>query len=215
MGAARALARKGDKPRAVVFDVGNVLYGWDIGLLYRKLIADPARLDWFLSHVVTPDWHFQHDEGRAFAETSAELSAQYPDCADLIALYGPRWLETIAGPMPGMIEIVHELADRGVPLFGITNFSDEFWPRFRATAPVFDRFADVVVSGTERMVKPGADIYLLALRRFGLAAGEGLFVDDRIENVRAGEAHGFLGHHFSGAARLRARLEAEGLVGGR
>lgn len=198
--------------KAVVFDVGNVLYGWDIGLLYRKLIADPARLDWFLTHVVTPDWHFQHDEGRLVAETSAELAAQYPDCADLIALYEPRWLETISGPMPGMLEIVHELAARGVPLFGITNFSDEFWPRFRATAPVFDLFRDVVVSGTERLVKPGAAIYRLARARFGLAPGEGLFVDDRIENVRGGEAEGFAGHHFTGAARLRSRLEAEGLL---
>ncbi len=198
--------------RAVVFDVGNVLYGWDIGLLYRKLIADPARLDWFLTHVVTPDWHFQHDEGRPFAETSAELMAQYPDCADLIAVYEPRWLETISGPMPGMIEIVEALAARGVPLFGITNFSDEFWPRFRATAPMFELFSDIIVSGTERMVKPGAAIYRLARTRFGLAPGEGLFIDDRLENVRGGEAEGFPGHHYRGAARLRTRLTAEGLL---
>jgi 2-haloacid dehalogenase len=212
MTAARASARTVLKPKAVVFDVGNVLYGWDIGLLYRKLIADPARLDWFLSRVVTPEWHFQHDAGRPFAETSVELAAMYPDFADLIELYGPRWLETISGPMPGMLEIVHELAARGVPLFGITNFSAEFWPRFRATAPVFDLFADVVVSGAERLVKPDAAIYQLALTRFGLAPGEGLFVDDRVENVRAGEAHGFPGHVFSGAGRLRARLEADGLL---
>lgn len=198
--------------KAVVFDVGNVLYGWDIGLLYRKLIDDPARLDWFLARVVTPEWHFQHDAGRAFAETCAELCAQYPDVADLIALYGPRWLETISGPLPGMLEIVRELAARDVPLFGITNFSAEFWPRFKATAPIFDLFADVVVSGAEKLVKPDAAIYRLALTRFGLVPGEGLFVDDRAENVRAGVANGFAGHLFSGAARLRARLETDGLL---
>lgn len=212
MAAARAVARTVMKPKAVVFDVGNVLYGWDIGLLYRKLIADPSRLDWFLSRVVTPEWHFQHDAGRSFAETSVELRTQYPDCADLIDIYGPRWLETISGPIPGMLDIVHELAERGVPLFGITNFSAEFWPRFRATAPVFDLFADVVVSGAEQLVKPDPAIYQLALGRFGLAPGEGLFVDDRVENVRGGEANGFVGHLFSGAGRLRARLEADGLL---
>jgi len=196
--------------RAVVFDVGNVLYGWDIGLLYRKLIADPARLRWFLAHVVTPAWHFQHDEGRASAETMAELVAQYPGEAALIRAYGPRWLETISGPLPGMIDIVEELASKQVPLYAITNFSAEFWPGFRASAPVFRHFRDVVVSGVERMVKPDAAIYQLALARFGLQPGEGLFVDDRIENVRAGEAQGFPGHHFTGAGRLRARLEADG-----
>ena len=198
--------------RAVVFDVGHVLYGWDIGALYEKLIPDRGRRDWFLSHVVTPDWHFQHDRGRPSAETIPELQAQFPAEADLIAAYAPRWLETITGPMPGMHEIVAELDDRGVPLFAITNFSDEFWAMFRPTAPIFDRFRDIVVSGTEQLFKPEPEIYRLALRRFGLAPGEGLFVDDRIENVRGGKAEGFPGHHFTNAASLRQRLVAEGLL---
>ncbi len=200
------------RPAALVFDVGNVLYGWDIRLLYQKLIADQQRLDWFLSHVVTADWHFQHDLGRPHAETTAELSAQYPDEADLIAQYVPRWLETIAGPMPGVLEIVAELDDAGVPLYAITNFSAEFWDMFRPTAPVFDRFRDVVVSGAEKVVKPDAAIYRLARDRFGLSADAGLFVDDRVENVRAARANGFEAHHFTGAGALRQRLEADGLL---
>lgn len=197
---------------AVVFDVGNVLYGWDIGALYEKLIPDPARRAWFLTHVVTPDWHFQHDRGRPHAETTAELTAQFPDEADLIAAYVPRWLETITGPVPGMLELVAELDEADIPLFGITNFSAELWDMFRPHAPIFDRFQNVIVSGAERLVKPDPAIYRLARQRFGLAAGQGLFVDDRIENVRAGRAEGFPGHHFTGVAALRTRLATEGLI---
>ena len=111
-----------------------------------------------------------------------------------------------------MHELVAELHGRGVPIFGITNFSAEFWAMFRPHAPVFDCFADIVVSGAEQLFKPEPEIYRLALRRFGLARGEGLFIDDRIENVRAGEVEGFPGHHFTGLARLRTRLAAEGLI---
>lgn len=200
------------KIRAVVFDVGHVLYGWDIGALYRKLIPDRAHCDWFLNNVVTADWHFQHDRGRLSRDTIPELQAQFPAEADLIAAYAPRWLETITGPVPGMHELVAELDDAGVPLFAITNFSDEFWAMFRPTAPIFDRFGDIVVSGTEQLFKPEPEIYRLALRRFGLAPGEGLFVDDRIENVRGGEAEGFPGHQFTGVERLRTRLRAEQLL---
>lgn len=200
--------------RAVVFDVGNVLYGWDIRNLYAKLIPDRARLDWFLGNVVTPEWHFQHDRGRPHAETTAELTARYPAEAELIAAYVPRWLETIAGPVPGMLELVAELDEAQVAIFGITNFSDEFWAMFRPHAPIFDRFRDVLVSGAEQLFKPEPEIYRLARRRFGLAAGEGLFIDDRLENIRGGEAEGFPGHHFTGAARLRTRLIAEGLLAG-
>ncbi len=192
--------------RAVVFDVGMVLYEWDPRHLYKKLISDPVELDWFLSNVVTHAWHFQHDEGRDLADTSAELIALYPQYRTLIEAYGPRWLETISGPVPGMIELVEDLTATGIPLYAITNFSHEFWPRFMATAPVFRHFRDIVVSGDERMVKPNPAIFDLAMRRFGLAPGDALFIDDRADNVAASEASGFVGHLFTGEPALRQRL---------
>ena len=67
-------------PTAVVFDVGNVLVDWNVRAFYAPLIPDLARLDWFLAEVVTPAWHFQHDAGRAFAETSAAAWLVSPRC---------------------------------------------------------------------------------------------------------------------------------------
>ncbi|WP_235927717.1 HAD family hydrolase [Sandarakinorhabdus rubra] len=198
--------------KAVVFDVGNVLYGWDIRALYAKLINDPARLDWFCRTVVTPEWHFQHDLGRPFAETSAELIDRFPAEADLIRAFGPRFTETITGEIHGMDAIIAGLAARGVPMFAITNFSAEFWTRFRPGARLIDPLRGVIVSGEERLAKPDPAIYALALRRFDLKPGEALFVDDRADNVAASEANGFHGHLFDGAAGLTARLSAAGLL---
>lgn len=197
---------------SVVFDVGGVLYQWHPRHLYAKLIDDPDQLDWFLANVVTLEWHFQHDEGRACADTTAELIERFPAYRELIEAYDPRWLETIPGPVPGMIELVDELVANGVPLYAITNFSHEFWPRFRATAPVFRYFRDIVVSGEERLVKPEQRIFELAMQRFGLAPGEALFVDDRADNVAASEAAGMVGHHFMSADGLRAHLVELGLI---
>jgi len=199
--------------RAVVFDVGHVLVDWHPRHLYEKLIPDPVALEDFLARVVTLEWHYQHDAGRPFAETSAELAARFPEHRELIAAYGPRFAETIPGHMPGMAEVVAALSARGVPLYGITNFSAEFWPSFRAReAAIFDHFSDVLVSGEVRLVKPDPAIYALALSRFGLARGEALFVDDRPENVAGGEAAGLVGHVFRGAGPLRADLERRGLL---
>ncbi len=194
------------KLKAVVFDVGHVLVDWNIRYLYEKLIADPVELDWFLTHVVTPSWHFEHDAGRDAADTIAERVALFPDHRQLIEAYVPRWLETIGRPVPGMFDIVDRLHRRNVPLFAITNFSHEFWPRFAALHPVTTRFRDVVVSGTEKIMKPAPEIYALALKRFGLQSGEAVFIDDRAENVLAAEQNGFVGHHFQDAARLHTAL---------
>lgn len=198
---------------AVVFDVGNVLVEWDPRYLYCKLIRDPDECEAFLRDVVTPAWHFQHDAGRPFAETSAELIAQYPQHRALIEAWGPRFNESIPHLVPGMADLVADLAAREVPLFAITNFSAEFWPPFAAReAALFAPFRDIVVSGDVKLMKPGAAIYRFARQRFGLAAGEGLFVDDRPENVAASEAESFAGHCFTDAATLRADLVARNLL---
>lgn len=198
---------------AVVFDVGQVLYRWNPRFLYERLIADDRALDAFLRDVLTNEWHFQHDAGRPFAETSAELIARHPDHRELIELWQPRFNETIPGPVEGMPELVAELDAKGVPLYAITNFSGEFWPPFRdREAALFDRFRGFVVSGDEQMMKPDPAIYALALDRFGLAPGEAVFIDDVPANADAATANGLHGILFEGVAPLRTKLTALGLL---
>ena len=194
------------KPRAVVFDVGHVLFNWDPRFLYEKIIGDRDERDWFLANVVTREWHFQHDAGRPFAETSVELITRFPDQADRIRAFATRWNETIPAAVPGMPDLVVDLDAAGVPLFALTNYSAEFWATWRPTIPLFDRFAGVVVSGEEHMMKPAPQIYALALARFGLAPGDGVFIDDRADNVAAADAAGLIGHVFVDAAETRAWL---------
>jgi 2-haloacid dehalogenase len=194
------------KITTVVFDVGKVLFEWDLRYLFAKLIADKAELEYFVTHVVSPEWHFQHDAGRPLVEMTAERIALYPKYENEIDAYRTRFNETIPGPVTGSLEIVHELAARAVPLFAITNFGAEFWEMFRPTQPIFDHFGDIVVSGVEKMVKPDPDIYALALRRFGLKPGEAIFIDDNHDNVVSARANGFAAHHFTDAEKLRRAL---------
>jgi 2-haloacid dehalogenase len=199
--------------RAVVFDVGNVLYHWKPRALYERLIENDQALDVFLADVVTPAWHFQHDAGRDFAETSAELITRFPEHQELILAWAERFGETITGPVKGMCELVAELDAAGVPIFGITNFSHEFWLPFRAKeAALFDRFRDIVVSGDEKLVKPDPAIYALALGRFGLEPGEGFFIDDSLPNVLGARGNGFVAHHFVGVEGVRAELTSLGVL---
>ena len=87
-----------------------------------------------------------------------------------------------------------------------------FGAPFRDSQPVFDRFRDVIVSGTERLTKPDAAIYLLAIERFGMPAEALLFVDDSAKNVAGAEAVGIRGHLFRDAETLRGELRQLGLL---
>jgi 2-haloacid dehalogenase len=208
-----SVASSNSPPTAVVFDVGNVLYGWDPeSFLARQLPEDEARLR-FIEDVDLWDWHDGLDGGRPFDEAAAELSGKFPEYAHIIAAWGERFGETISDPVPGVHAIVEELDARGVPLFAITNFSADFWKPFHARERAFfRRFRDIIVSGEEKMLKPDPALYLLALDRFGLMPAEALFVDDRAINVDGAIAVGMRGHLFTDAGGLRHRLEADGLL---
>ena len=200
-------------PTAVIFDVGRVLYEWDPRILYERLIDDDRALDAFLRDVVTIDWHFQHDAGRAFADTSAELIARFPQHRDLIALWGPRFIDSIGPQVTGMAALVDELEAAAVPLYAITNFSGEFWPPFRQReSAMFDRFRDIVVSGDEQLTKPDPAIYRLALDRFGLDPARTVFIDDSAANIAGAAAVGLIALHFTGEPELRRQLTELGLL---
>lgn len=197
---------------AVVFDVGKVLVEWDMRLLFAKLIAEPERLDWFLGTVVTQDWHFEHDAGRDLAEMVSARKAEFPGHDDLLDAYATRFGETIPGNVPGTHAIVRELAERGLPLFAITNFASPFWRDYRAGEPLFDLFGDIVVSGDEKLAKPDAAIFELAARRFGHVPGAMLFIDDNAANIESAQGLGWQVHHFRDAGGLRADLIGRGLL---
>ena len=197
---------------AVVFDIGRVLVQWDLRHLFGKLIADPAELEWFVTHVVTEEWHFEHDAGRPLADMVPERKARFPDHAELIDAYATRFNESIPGPVPGSVELVEALHARDVPLYAITNFGADFWPRFRPTMPVFEHFRDIVVSGIERIAKPDPAIFGLAARRFGLAPGQMLFIDDNAANIASAAALGWQVHHFLNAPQLEQDLRERKLI---
>jgi 2-haloacid dehalogenase len=198
----------------VVFDLGNVLIRWDPRLLYRKLMADEARIDWFLANICTAQWNLVQDAGRPFSLAVTELSAQYPEHADLIRVFDTRWHETLGGAIEGSVAILRELDAVGTPLYAITNWNDE---KFRETRPQHEflaLFRDIVVSGEERLVKPDPAIFRLLLERQNLRAEECFFIDDSLANIETARAVGMTAHHFVDPDGLRRELRAMQLLKG-
>jgi 2-haloacid dehalogenase len=198
--------------KAVIFDVGRVLFHWDLRHLFGQLIADPVELEWFVTHVISPEWHFQHDAGRDLDSMLAERIAEFPDHAPLIRAYRARFNETSPGPVDGMHDLVRDLHRGGVPLFVISNFGAEFWDHFRPTQPIFDLFDDLLISGREKLIKPDPAIYRLALDRFGLTPEQALFIDDVPANIAGAESVGIAGHVFTEAASTRDWLRGHGVL---
>jgi 2-haloacid dehalogenase len=204
--------RNAAKEQAVVFDVGRVLFQWQLSALFEKLIDDPQELAWFLENVVTEEWHFEHDRGRALADMLPERIALYPHYESHIRAYATRFNETVPGPVEGSHALVERLAAAGVPLFCLTNFGDEFWQLFRPTQPIFDHFDDIIVSGVEKVAKPDPRIYEIVEARSGRSGDALFFTDDNPANIAAARARGWDAHLFLDAAGLEVQLEEAGLL---
>ena len=203
-------ARVSDK--VAVFDVGRVLFHWQLRALFEKLIDDKQELDWFLANVVTEEWHFEHDRGRPLAEMVPERIAMFPQYEALIIAYSTRFNETVPGPVEGSHEIVRRLSKSGVSLFCLTNFGHEFWEDFRPTEPIFELFEDIIVSGTEKIAKPEPRIYEIVEERSGRAGRDLFFTDDNPANIEAAKARGWDAHLFTDAASLEVQLSASGYL---
>ncbi len=197
---------------AVLFDIGNVFVRWDPKFLYQKLITDEDELAIFLNDVVTLEWHSEHDRGRPFAEGIELLSHKFPEYEDLIRTYDTRWPETIDGLIQGTVDIMLELIERGIGVYGLTNFSAEKWPQFCRDFDFTDHFDGVVVSGEEKLIKPDPRIFHTALSRFNLDPEQTVYVDDRLENVLAAEQLDMIGHQFFNPSDLRDTLVQHGLI---
>src|SRR5579875_2531395 len=190
----------------VIFDLGGVVLDWNPRYLFGPLIPDEAELDWFLTEVCSPEWNLQMDSGRPSAEAVAELSARHPGHAELIAAYWARWTEMVSGPLPGMAELIADLAADGRRLYGISNFPGEVWQAALDAFPVLHAFKDVVISSFVGLLKPDPAIFGFAVRRFGVAPGDCLFIDDKPENVDGARAAGLAAVTFTSAADLRRLL---------
>ncbi|WLS05952.1 HAD family hydrolase [Shinella oryzae] len=199
-------------PSIVVFDIGGVLIDWNPAYLYRKLLSDDVAVSAFLSDICTGAWNEQFDAGRPFADGVAELTARHPEQAELIEAYWLRWHEMLGGEIAGTAELLGRLKAGGVPVHAISNWSAETFPRAREIFPFLDAFEVLVVSGTEKLVKPHAPIFERFLERAGVRAEQCLFIDDNAANIATAAALGFHTEHFRSAEVLEARLISLGLL---
>jgi 2-haloacid dehalogenase len=199
-------------PDTVIFDFGGVLVDWDPRHLYRKLIAEEAAMERFLGEICNSPWNVEQDRGRSLADATRLLVERHPEQRALIEAYYGRWIEMVGGLIPDSVAILEELDRRGVPLYGLTNWSAETFEIARPMLSFLSRLRGVLVSGRVKLIKPDRAIYDLLAADFGLEPRRCLFIDDSAANVEGAIAAGFQAVRFSDPATLRRDLVRLGLL---
>ncbi len=196
---------------AVLLDFGGVLVHWDPYLAYEGHLSR-AEVERFFAEIDFPALNHLQDGGRSWADARRAVVATHPEHGPNLDLYVANFAASLVGPIPGSAELVGELRGLGLRLYGLTNWSAETFHHAAGAAPATTLLDDVLVSGRVGLAKPDPLIFDVTIRRFGLAPGRTLFVDDSPANLLAAEACGLRTHLFDGVRGLRAALIGLGVA---
>ncbi|SIT17513.1 HAD family hydrolase [Paracoccus saliphilus] len=198
--------------RHIVFDLGQVLIEWSPEPAFSGHFDDQAAIRDWMARVDFNGWNRLQDGGRPLAEGLAAARAAHGDEAAPLENYTANFPLTIAAPVPGSWEIAEALKAAGHRLFAITNWSHDNWPAALTGYPRLQTlFEDIVVSGTERLLKPEPEIYLTLTRRNDIASGDCIFIDDSAANVEGARAVGMDAIRFTDSEALRQALKERGI----
>ena len=192
--------------KTAVFDLGGVLIDWNPRYFYKSVFADPAEMEYFLTHICGSAWNAVTDAGETFENATPRWCEKFPDYAKYISLFYRGWPQMLGGELPAGVAALRELKQKGVPVYGLTNWSAQTFPVARAKFPFLGEFDGIVVSGEEKLVKPDPRFFKLLLTRYGLRAQECVFIDDNAANVAAARALGFTGLHLTAPEKIREQL---------
>jgi len=192
----------------VIFDFGGVLIDWNPEYVFLKEFrGDRLQMNWFFENICTSDWNEQQDAGHSIEKATQERVDMFPEHESLIRMYYGRWKEMLGYEITGTVKILEKLKQKkSISLFGLTNWSHETFPVAVERFGFLEYFEDIVVSGTEKLIKPDQRIYKLLLDRNGLKAEECVFIDDKLINVIAAQNLGFFGLKFDNASQLEKEL---------
>lgn len=191
----------------IIFDLGGVLIDWNPEYMYRKIIFDQEKRNWFLNTVCTSEWNEEQDAGRLINEANDLLLSAYPEYKDWILAYYDRWEEMLNGPIQGTVDIFKKIKEnKKHKIYALTNWSAETFPKALSLFDFLHWFDGRVVSGEEMTKKPNRDIYEIILTRFNLHPESTLFIDDNQKNILAACELGIHCIHFKSPEQLQEEL---------
>lgn len=198
-------------PRAVIFDIGNVLITWNPERLYDEILPDKAEREALFKAVDMHGMNDRIDRGAPFRQTVYDEADKHPRFRDLIRLWHDRWIEMASPVIEESWVILRALRAQSIPVFALSNFGIESFAYAETRYPQLKEFDARFISGHMGVIKPEARIYEMLEQETGLSGADLFFTDDRADNIVAAKARGWQGHVFDGADGLRTALTKTGL----
>ncbi|PJJ66362.1 HAD family hydrolase [Chryseobacterium geocarposphaerae] len=191
----------------IIFDFGGVLMDWNPRYFFKDYFNDDEKMEYFLENVTQSAWNQEQDRGRSLSEGTEVQVKKFPDWEKEIRAYYDNWTTMLKSDIPQNVEVLRKLAKTHYHLFGLTNWSEETFPYALENYDFFQLFdGKIVVSGTEKLIKPDPEIWYVLLERYNLKPQESVFIDDSLKNIETARSLGFETVHITTETNLEKEL---------
>ena len=168
-----------------LFDLGGVFFDWDPNHFFKDIFGDEEERKHFLTKVCNDEWNIQQDAGRTIKEAEAVLIPKFPQYEKQIKMYYQNHRKMIRGTFNSSIKVLDKLKKKNYESYVLSNWSAETFVGMKDDYPFLQSFNGLLISGEDKLMKPDAAIYELAITRFNLIPQETVFIDDKFENIKA------------------------------
>jgi len=172
--------------RSVIFDVGNVFVRWSPSeVIWRTFDLEPEseenlrRADAMFR---SPIWISLNLGQLTQVEAEAAYQTQFGLTKDETATLFFHVMDH-QEPIDGTQEIVRRLKQAGYRVFGLTDNVHEIVAHLKSRYQFWELFEGAVVSAEVGMIKPHEAVFHHAIKTYGLAASQTVFLDDVQANV--------------------------------
>jgi HAD superfamily hydrolase (TIGR01509 family) len=192
--------------RNVIFDLGGVLLEWAPQRILERFYDDADSRSRMHAEL------FRHPDWRAFNRgeiTENELLRGLADRTGRPPEELAGFLDAIRSSLVAKedtVALLRKLHARGIPLYCLSDMPVPMFAFVRDRYAFFEAFGGIVVSGYVKLMKPERAMFEHLLGRFGLNAGETLFIDDHLPNVEGARSVGLHAIQFFDAAGCEQAL---------
>lgn len=194
----------------LVFDLGGVVFTWEPEAIIASVFSDPEVQAKVRSEIFRhQDW-LELDRGALDPEEAIRRASDRTGLPPSEVYRLMRRVPEALIPIPGTLDLMCRLRARGHKLYCLSNMHEASIDCLEGKYSFWDIFDGIVISSRIRMIKPEPGIYRHLLERFGLAAGETIFIDDTEANLRSAERLGIRTVKFENAEQCECELRELG-----
>ncbi len=197
--------------RNIIFDIGNVLLGFDYLTFFRSFGLEEEMVERLAKATAqSPDWN-ELDRGvLSYEEVLARFVANDPPLEPLIEKVFHD-LDGILVRYAYAIPWIVELKQKGYQVYYLSNFFHKAHLDCVDTMDFLPYMDGGILSYQDKVIKPGREIYELLLQRYGLQAQECVFLDDTAKNIDGAVKAGMYGIVFQNKEQACEELRRLGV----